>query len=73
MLSVLQNSPMLTRVASLSHDEIALLIALVNGVSAMWTAWLARRNRRDIDGVAERVGTERALARCAKKNKRCEK
>ena len=54
---------------NLTHDDISLMIAIVNGIVAVWAAKVSHRNKKDIDGVAEVVGTARAKARCAEKDK----
>ena len=43
-----------------------LLITVINAIVTLIVAYMNYRNRKDIDGVAEVVGTERAKARIAK-------
>jgi hypothetical protein len=68
-LSIADITPIFHRAASFTHDEISLVVAIINGFFAVWIAFLTRRNKKDIDGVAEVVGTERAKSRCEGKTK----
>lgn len=71
-LSALHISPILSKVSGLSHDDVEILIEFIKGVFGLAIAYVSFRNKKDIDGVAEVVGTERAKARCDKKKKGCE-
>lgn len=55
---------------TISHDEVSIIVAVINGAVAVVTAWFTRKNRKDIDGVAEVVGTVKAKARKEKMNGR---
>lgn len=51
----------------MSHITAEQWVTLFNGIMALVTAYFTHRNRKDIDGVAIKAGTERALARLEKR------
>lgn len=53
----------------MSHVDVNLILGIINGLIGLWAAYAAKRNKKDIDGVALVVGTERAKDRVSKQTK----
>lgn len=48
------------------HIDLNLVLGIVNSGLALWATYAARRNQKDIDGVAVAAKTKRALDRVSK-------